>query len=110
MVPFGVTNAPAQFIGMMNDPLGEYLDRFVLIFLDDILVYSRNIKERAEHLRKVLGKLQEHCLFAKASECAFAKSSIKFLEQHTTSGGMTPMEGKLRALHDWAQQSNVHDV
>ena len=60
VTPFGVTNAPAQLMGMMNDLLGEYLDRFILIFLDDILVYSQNMKEHAEHLSKVLGKLREH--------------------------------------------------
>ena len=94
-MPFGVTNAPTQFMKMMNDLLGEYLDRFVLIFLDDILVYSRNIKEHAEHVRKVLGKLREYRLYAIASKCAFAESSIEFLGQQITSGGMTPIEAKL---------------
>ena len=81
VMPFGVTNPPAQFMGMMNDLLGEYLDRFVLIFLDDILVYSQSMKEHAEHLRKVLGKLRGHRLYAKAFKCEFVKSSIEFLGQ-----------------------------
>ena len=110
VMPFGVTNAPAQFMGMMNDLLGEYLDRFVLIFLDDILVYSQSMKEHAEHLRKVLGKLREHRLYAKASKCEFVKSSIEFLGQQITSSGMTPTEAKLRAVRDWARPGNVHDV
>ena len=54
VMPFGLTNAPTQFMSMMNDLLGDYLDQFVLIFLDDILIYSVNVQERAEHLRKVL--------------------------------------------------------
>ena len=58
VMPFGLTNAPAQFMSMMNDLLGDYLDRFVLIFLDDILIYSANVQEHAEHLRKVLQVLQ----------------------------------------------------
>ena len=95
---------------MMNDLLGEYLDCFVLIFLDDILVYSQNMKEHVEHLRKVLEKLREHRLYAKASKCKFLKSSIEFLGQQITSGGMTPTEAKLRAVHDWAWPGNVHDV
>ena len=59
VMPFGLTNAPAQFMSMMNDLLGDYLDRFVLIFLDDILIYSANVQEHAEHLRKVLQILRE---------------------------------------------------
>ena len=59
-MPFGLTNAPAQFMNMMNDLLGDYLDRFVLIFFDDILVYSANVKEHAEHLAKVLEVLRKH--------------------------------------------------
>ena len=81
VMPFGVSNAPAQFMAMMNDLLGEYLDRFIIIFLDDILVYSQNMKEHAEHLRKVLGKLRKHRLYAKASKCEFVKPSIEFLGQ-----------------------------
>ena len=54
VVPFGVTNAPAQFMNLMNDLLQDYLDEFILVFLDDILVYSRSMEEHAEHLRKLL--------------------------------------------------------
>ena len=58
VMPFGVTKAPAQFMNMMNDLLGEYLDRFVLVFLDDILIYSANIDQHTEHIKKVLQKLR----------------------------------------------------
>ena len=73
-------------------------------------MYSRNIKEHAEHLRKVLGKLREHQLYAKALKCEFVKSSIEFLGQQITSSGMTPTEAKLRALRDWVRPGNVYDV
>ena len=63
-MPFDVSNAPSRFMNMMNDLLGEYLDQFVLIFLDDVLIYSANIQEHCEHLRKVLNKLREHRLYA----------------------------------------------
>ena len=59
VTPFGVTNAPAQFMNMMNDVLDDYLDKFVLIFLDDVLVYSANLEEHAKHLRKLLERLRE---------------------------------------------------
>ena len=59
VMPFGVTNAPAQFMNMMNDVLDDYLDKFVLIFLDDVLVYSANLEEHAKYLRKLLERLRE---------------------------------------------------
>ena len=59
-MPFGVTNALAQFMNMMNDFLGEYLDKFVLIFLDDVLIYFASPQDHADHLKKVLEKLREH--------------------------------------------------
>ena len=59
VMPFGLTNAPDQFMNMMNNLLGDYLDRFVLIVLDDILIYSPNLQEHVEHLRKVLQVLRE---------------------------------------------------
>ena len=68
-MPFGVTNALAQFMNMVNALLGKYLDKFVLVFLDDVLIYSVNSQDRAEHLRKVLGKLRDHKLYAKAPNC-----------------------------------------
>jgi hypothetical protein len=68
---FGLTNAPAYFMNMMNKVFMEYLDKFVAVFIDDILIYSRNEEEHAEHLRLVLQKLREHQLYAKFSKCEF---------------------------------------
>ena len=110
VMPFGVTNAPAQFMNMMNDLLGDYLDRFVLVFLDDILIYSANIDQHAEHLRQVLQRLREHRLFAKASKCEFVKTTIEFLGQQVCGDGLTPTEAKLKAIRDWATPQNVTDV
>ena len=70
VMPFSVTNAPSQFMNMMNDVLSDYLDDFVLIILDDILVYSRTVETCAEHLGKVLEALRRHRLYAKASKCS----------------------------------------
>ena len=110
VMPFGVTNAPAQFMNMMNALLGEYLDKFVLIFLDDVLIYSANPQDHAEHLRKVLGKLREHKLYAKASKCEMLKTSVEFLGQQISKGGMTPTEAKLKAVRDWATPEDVKGV
>ena len=79
VIPFGETKAPLKFMNMMNDLLGDYLDQFVLIFLDDVLIYSANIQEHCEHLRKVLDKLREHRLYVKASKCDILKTSVEFL-------------------------------
>ena len=76
---FGVTNAPAQFMNMMNDLLGEYLDQFVLVFLDDVHIHSANPQDYVEHLQKVLGKLKEHKLYTKASKYEILKTSVEFL-------------------------------
>ena len=110
VMPFGVTNAPARFMNMMNALLGEYLDKFVLVFLDDVLIYSANPQDHAEHLRKVLGKLWEHKMFAKASKCEMLKTSVEFLGQQISRGGMTPTEVKLKAVQDWATPEDVKGV
>ena len=78
-MPFGVTNAPAQFMLMMNDLLGEYLDKFVIVFLDDVLIYSANPQDHVDHLQKVLGRLRQHQLYAKASKCDIMKKLVEFL-------------------------------
>ena len=71
VVPFGLTNAPATFMCLMNSVFSRYLDKFVLVFLDDILVYSKNEKEHEEHLRLTLQVLREHQLYAKLIKCDF---------------------------------------
>ena len=78
-MPFGVTNAPILFMNMINAFLGEYLGKFGLVFLDDVLIYSANPQDHVEHLQKVLGKLRKHKLYAKASECEILKTSMEFL-------------------------------
>ncbi len=68
---FGLTNAPAFFMNLMNKVFMEYLDKFVVVFIDDILVYSQSEEDHQQHLRLVLGKLREHQLYAKLSKCEF---------------------------------------
>ena len=110
VMPFGVTNALAQFMTMMNALLDEYLDKFVLVFLDDVLIYSANPQDHAEHLWKVLGKLRQHKLYAKASKCEILKTSVEFLGQQICRGGMMPTEAKLKAVRYWAFPEDVKCV
>jgi hypothetical protein len=83
---FGLTNAPAYFMYLMNKVFMEYLDKFVVIFIDDILVFSKTEEEHAEHLRLVLQKLREHQLYAKWSKCEFWLKEVSFLG-HVVSNG-----------------------
>jgi hypothetical protein len=86
---FGQTNAPAYFMYMMNKVFMEYLDKFVMVFIDDILVYSRNEGEPEGHLRLVLQKLREHKLYAKLSKCVFWLKQVAFLGHVVLKGGIS---------------------
>ena len=86
------------------------MDKFVLVFLDDVLIFSANPQDHVDHLRKVLGKLKEHQLFAKASKCEILKTSIEFLGQQICRGGMTPTEAKLKVVRGWATPQDVKEV
>ena len=110
VLPFGVTNAPAQFMNLMNDVLRDYLDKFVIVFLDDILIYSKTINDHLEHLRLVLDKLRKYKLFAKASKCLIAQDKIEFLGQMITEKGMCPVDEKLRAVKEWDEPQHVKGV
>ena len=79
VMPFGLTNAPAAFMDLMNRIFRPYLDQFVIMFIDDILIYSGSGEEHAEHLRIVLQTLREHRLYAKLSKCQFWLDSVAFL-------------------------------
>jgi len=79
--PFGLTHVQATFMSLMNGIFHPYLDKFVLIFMDDILIYSKKLKEPQEHLRIVLQVLRENQLYAKYSKCDFYKDQIQYLGQ-----------------------------
>ena len=110
VMPFGVTNAPSQFMNMMNDVLSDYLDDFVLVFLDDILVYSHTVEIHAEHLGKVLKALRRHRLYAKASKCSIMEEEVKFLGQCITPQGATPLKQKMRAIVEWEALQGLKGV
>jgi hypothetical protein len=86
VMSFGLTNAPAYFLYLMNKVFMEYLDKFVLVFIDDILVYSRSEEEHEEHLCLALQKLREHRLYAKLSKCEFWMKQVAFLGYVISNG------------------------
>ena len=77
VMPFGLTNAPATFMCLMNNVLSKYLEKFVVVFIDDILIYSKMKEEHDEHLQMILQVLREHQLYAKFSKCEFYKDKIQ---------------------------------
>jgi hypothetical protein len=85
---FGLTNAPAYFMYLMNKVFIEYLDKFVVVLINDILVFSKNEKEHEKHLRLVLQKLREHQLYAKLSKCEFWLKEVSFLGHIISNGGV----------------------
>ncbi|KAK4391957.1 RNA-directed DNA polymerase [Sesamum angolense] len=97
VMPFGLTNAPATFSTMMNQVLHGFLDEFVVVYLDDIVVYSGTLAEHVEHLRQVLARLRKHELYAKVSKCSFAQVTISFLGHIVERGriGGTPRQSRL---------------
>eukprot|EP00253_Pinus_taeda_P028842 PITA_28842 len=110
VLPFGLTNAPATFMCLMNSIFHQYLDRFVLIFIDDILVYSRTVEEHQEHLRKVLQTLREHQLYAKFSKCDFFKEEIQYLGHVISKEGIVVDPEKIKAIMDWPVPKDVADI
>ncbi|KAK9094938.1 hypothetical protein Scep_026407 [Stephania cephalantha] len=87
-MPFGLTNAPAMFMDLMHRVMRPYLDRFVIVFIDDILVYSKTREDHEQHLRETLQTLMEHILYAKFSKCEFWLSEVKFLGHVVGAAGI----------------------
>ena len=97
-------------MNMMNDVLSDYLIDFVLVFLDDILVYSRMVEIHAKHLGKVLEALHRHCLYAKVSKCNILEEEIEFLGQWITPQGAAPLKQKMRAVVEWEASQNLKGI
>src|SRR4051812_36179714 len=107
---FGLTNAPATFSRLMNYIFMEYLDKFVVVYLDDILVYSKNEEEHAEHLRLILQKLREHKLYAKYSKCEFWLPKVTYLGHVISKDGIAVTPERIQAILDWTPPKTVKQV
>ncbi|GKC98030.1 putative reverse transcriptase domain-containing protein [Tanacetum coccineum] len=101
VMPFGLTNASAVFIDLMNRVFHEYLDRFVIVFMDDILVYSKTREEHEDHLRIVLEFLRQKKLYAKFSKCDFWLGQMAFLCHIMSADGITMDPAKVEAITKW---------
>jgi hypothetical protein len=108
---FGLTNVPAYFMYLMNKVFMEYLDKFVVVFIDDILVYSRSEEEHDEHLHLALQKLREHrLLYTKLSKCEFWVKQVAFLGHVISKGGISVDPSKVQDVLSWNAPMSVSDI
>ena len=110
VMSFGLTNAPAAFMDLMNRVFRPYLDRFVIVFIDDILVYSRSELEHERHLGLVLQTLRQYQLYAKFSKCKFWLSRVGFLGRVVSADGIYVDPQKVEAVSNWEQPTMVTEV
>jgi hypothetical protein len=109
-MPFGLTNTPATFMDLMNRVFHEYLDCFVIVFIDDILVYSKSLEEHDDHLRVVLQILRDKKLYAKLKKCEFWLNQVVFLGHVISKDGITVDPSKIEAVVSWDRPTNVSEV
>jgi hypothetical protein len=110
VLSFGLTNAPAYFMYLMNKVFMEYMDKFVVVFIDDILVYSRSEEEHEEHHHLVLQKLRDHRLYAKLSKCEFWLKQVAFLGRIISKGGIYVDPSKIQDILRWNEPMSVSDI
>lgn len=110
VMPFGLTNAPASFQSLINNVLREHLDRFVIVYLDDILVYSDTLEDHIDHVSKVLELLEKHKLFVKGEKCVFHANKVEFLGYEISTQGIYMDSSKVASLRSWPAPTNITEL
>ena len=109
-MPFGLTNAPATFQAFIDKALGKFLDIIVVVYLDDILIFSKDETKHEEHVRQVLAALRRHGLHLKISKCAFNVTEFDFLGFKINTEGIYMDPERIRAIKEWQPPANVHEL
>ena len=109
-MPFSLTNAPAAFQRFMNDIFSDLLDVCVMIYLDDILIYSNNMSEYHWHMKEVLKHLRKAGLYAKAEKCKFHSKLVEYLGYILSPSGLTMSDNKIKIIQDWPEPKKVKDI
>ncbi|KAK4685054.1 putative transposase, partial [Tremellales sp. Uapishka_1] len=110
VMPFGLTNAPASFQYLINDVLRDFLDIFVIVYLDDILIFSNTREEHVNHVNQVLQRLKDNSLWANAEKCRFFQHEVDFLGYLVSDTGIRMDPKKISAVTDWPIPKSVHDI
>ena len=110
VMPFGLTNTPTTFMDLMRRVFQPYLDQFVMVFIDDILIYSKSDEEHEDHLRVVLHVFRDHQLYAKFSKCEFWLTEVKFLGHVMSASGVSVDLEKVKAVMSWERPKSVFEI
>jgi len=109
-MPFGLTNAPAAFQQFINDIFSDFLDVCIMIYLDDILIYSNNISKHYQHVKEVLKYLCKASLYTKVEKCEFYSKSVEYLRYILSPSGLTMFNDKVKIIQDWLESKKVKNI